>query len=68
LEENKIPRKVARYWTCRKRIGSFPRLLDQVLKDRDRYLTLLKAEKNKDDANPLLIEEYETQQKELSFL
>jgi DNA polymerase I len=63
LEDNKIPRKVARYWTCRKRNGSFPRLLDQVLEDRDRYLLLLKAEKEKDDANPLLIEEYETQQK-----
>ena len=63
LEENNIPRKVAKYWTCRKRIGSFPRLLDQVLKDRDRYLTFLKAEMNKVDPNPLLIEEYETQQK-----
>jgi DNA polymerase, archaea type len=63
LEENKIPRKIVKYWVCKRRIGAFPRLLDQVLKDRDKYLQLLRAEKSKPNQNRLLIEEYETWQK-----
>jgi DNA polymerase elongation subunit (family B) len=63
LEANNIPRKIEKYWVCKRRIGSFPRLLDQVLKDRNKYLELLKAEKSKHNRNPLLIEEYETRQK-----
>ncbi len=60
LEENNIPRKVVKYWVCRKRIGAFPKLLDQVLKDREKYLELLKVVTNQ---NHLLVEEYETWQK-----
>jgi DNA polymerase I len=63
LEENNIPRKIVKYWVCRRRIGAFPRLLDQVLKDRDMYLQLVKSEKSKHDQNHLVIEEYEMRQK-----
>jgi DNA polymerase, archaea type len=63
LKENNIPRKIVKYWVCRRRTGAFPRLLDHVLKDRDKYLQLLKAETSKHDPNYLLIEEYETGQK-----
>jgi DNA polymerase, archaea type len=63
LEENNIPRTIEKYWVCRRRTGAFPRLLDHVLKDRDKYLQLLKVEKSKHNRNHLLIEEYETRQK-----
>jgi DNA polymerase, archaea type len=63
LKENNIPRKIIKYWVCKKRAGAFPRLLDQVLKDRNKYLQLLKVEKSKHDRSHLLIEEYETRQK-----
>ena len=37
--------------------------MDQVLKDRNKYLQLLKVEKSKHYRSHLLIEEYETRQK-----
>ena len=38
LKENQIPRCVTKYWICQKRKGAFPKLLEQVLSDRDKYL------------------------------
>ena len=62
LKENKILRQVTKYWVCQKRKGAFPRLLEQVLSDHDRFLQLLREEKIKVGANPFLIEEYQTHQ------
>ena len=62
LQENNIPRKVDRYWACKRRKGAFPKVLEQTLSDRNKYLVLLKGEKEKPDCNPKLIEEYQTHQ------
>jgi len=62
LTENHIPRYVSRYWVCQKRKGAFPKLLEQVLSDRDRQLQLLQEEKLKPNPNPFLIEDYQTHQ------
>ena len=60
LQEKNIPRRVDRYWVCQKRKGAFPRLLEQTLSDREKYLVLLKEEKEKCDSK--LVEEYQTHQ------
>jgi DNA polymerase, archaea type len=62
LQENNIPRRVDKYWVCQKRIGAFPKVLDQVLSDRDRYLALLNLERAKSNPDLKLIEEYQTHQ------
>jgi len=62
LKENQIPRHVSKYWICQKREGAFPKLLDQVLSDRNKFLQLLKEEKSKSNSNPFLIEDYQTHQ------
>jgi DNA polymerase, archaea type len=62
LKENQIPRQVSKYWICQKRKGAFPKLLGQVLSDRNRYLQLLHKEKLKPNPNPFLIEDYQTHQ------
>jgi DNA polymerase, archaea type len=62
LQEDNIPRKVDRYWVCRKRKGAFPRVLEQTLADRNKYLNLLKEVKYKADCDLTLVEEYQTHQ------
>ena len=62
LQEDNIPRKVDRYWVCQRRKGAFPRVLEQTLSDRNKYLDLLKEEKEKSDCASKLIEEYQTHQ------
>ena len=62
LQENNIPRKIDRYWVCQKRKGAFPKVLEQTLTDRKKYLDLLKEEKEKPDCDSKLIEEYHTHQ------
>ncbi len=62
LSDNKIDRKVARYWICRKREGAFPLVIKQVLADKEKYLNLLKEEKSKINSNQILMEEYQTHQ------
>jgi DNA polymerase, archaea type len=62
LLENKIPRKVEKYWVCQKRKGAFPKVLEQALSDRSKYLSLLKEEKEKPDCDSKLVEEYQTHQ------
>ena len=62
LQENNIPRKVDRYWVCQRRKGTFLKVLEHTLSDRNKYLFLLKGEKEKPDCNPKLIEEYQTHQ------
>lgn len=47
---------------CQKRKGAFPKVLDQVLSDRDKYLTLLNIERAKLNPDLKLIEEYQTHQ------
>ena len=44
LQENSIPRRVNRYWVCQKRKGAFPKVLEQTIADRNKYLDLLKEE------------------------
>ena len=53
---------MSKYWVCQKRKGAFPRLLGQVLSDRNRFLQLLQEEKLKVNPNPFLIEDYQTHQ------
>ena len=62
LQENNIPRKVDRYWVCRRRKGAFPKVLEQTLADGKKYLDLLKEEKEKNDRDLRLVEEYQTHQ------
>ncbi len=62
LQEKNIPRKVDKYWVCQKRKGAFPKVLEQTLSDRNKYLILLKEEKEKSDCDSKLIEEYQTHQ------
>jgi DNA polymerase, archaea type len=62
LQENNITRRVDRCWVCQKRKGAFPRLLEQILSDRDKYLVLLKEEKEKSECDSKLVEEYQTYQ------
>ncbi|MGC2680638.1 MAG: DNA polymerase domain-containing protein [Candidatus Nitrosopolaris sp.] len=45
LQEDNIPRKVDRYWVCQKRNGAYPKVLEQTLSDRSKYLSLLKRKK-----------------------
>jgi len=45
-----------------KRRGAFPKVLEQVLSDRDRYLNLLKEEKDRPIPDAQQVEEYQTQQ------
>ncbi len=51
LKENKIIRIVSNYLTCKKRNGAFQKILQQVLSDREKYLQMLKEEKNKQQPN-----------------
>ncbi|MGB6530541.1 MAG: DNA polymerase domain-containing protein [Candidatus Nitrosopolaris sp.] len=62
LQENNIPRKVDTYWVCQRRKGAFPKVLEQTLFDRNKYLVLLKEEKEKPDCDSKLIEDYQTHQ------
>ncbi len=62
LEEKKISRRVSKCWICRKRPGALPLVLQDVLSDREKYLSLLKEEKSKPNPNNLLIDEYNMQQ------
>ena len=62
LKENKIDRKISKYWICKKRKGAFPKVLEQVLSDREKYLHFLKEEKDKPNPNQILVEEYQTHQ------
>jgi DNA polymerase elongation subunit (family B) len=62
LLEQKIDRRVSSYWTCRKRKGAFPMILETVLMEREKYLKLLKDEKSKAVPNNFLIEEFHTLQ------
>jgi DNA polymerase, archaea type len=62
LKENNISRRIDRYWVCQIRKGAYPRVLEQTLQDRDKYLILKKEELCKANHNPKLIEEYQTQQ------
>jgi ATP-dependent DNA helicase DinG len=39
LLEDDINRKVDRYWVCQKRKGAFPKVLEQALSDRSKYLS-----------------------------
>ena len=43
-------------------MGAFPKVLDQVLSDRDRYLNLLKEEKDRPIPDTQRVEEYQTHQ------
>ncbi|MFY9871271.1 MAG: DNA polymerase domain-containing protein [Candidatus Nitrosopolaris sp.] len=56
LQENNIPRKVDRYWVCKRRKGAFPKVIEQTLADRKKYLDLLKEEKEKNDRDLRLVE------------
>ncbi|MFY9870527.1 MAG: DNA polymerase domain-containing protein, partial [Candidatus Nitrosopolaris sp.] len=62
LQENHIPSKVERYWVCQRRKGAYPKVLEQTLSDRNKYLNLFKEEKVKADCDLKLIEEYQTHQ------
>ncbi len=62
MKENNIDRKVSKYWICKKRKGAFPKVLEQVLSDREKYLHLFKEEKDKPNPNQILMEEYQTHQ------
>jgi DNA polymerase elongation subunit (family B) len=62
LQENNVPRKVDRYWVCKRRKGAFPKVLEQTLADRNKYLDLLKEEKEKKDRDLRLVEDYQTHQ------
>ena len=62
LKENKIDRSITKYWICKKRKGAFPKILEQVLADREKYLQLLKEEKTKSNPSHILLEEYQTHQ------
>ena len=62
LQENDIPRKVDRYWVCQQRNGTFPKVLEQTPSDRNKYLVLLKEEKEKPNCDSKSIEEYQTHQ------
>jgi len=53
---------VKRYWVCQKRRGAFPKVLEQVLSDRERYLNLLKEENDRAIPDIRLVEEYQTHQ------
>jgi DNA polymerase elongation subunit (family B) len=46
LHENSIPRRVDRYWVCQRK-GTLPKVLEQTLTDRNKYLILLKEEQDK---------------------
>ncbi|MGB6592914.1 MAG: DNA polymerase domain-containing protein [Candidatus Nitrosopolaris sp.] len=62
LQEDNIPRRVDRYWVCQRRKGAFPKVLEQTLSDRNKYLVLLKEEKEKPDCDSKSIEEYQKHQ------
>jgi DNA polymerase, archaea type len=62
LQENNITRRVDRYWVCQRRKGAFPKILEQTLSDRNKYLILLKEEKEKGSCDAKLVEEYHTHQ------
>ena len=62
LQEDNIPRKVDRCWVCQRRKGAYPKVLEQTLADRTKYLNLLKQEKEKTECDSKLIEEYKTHQ------
>lgn len=62
LLEDNIPRKVDRYWVCQKRKGAFPKVLEQTLSDRNKYLISLREEKEKPECDSKVIEEYQTHQ------
>jgi DNA polymerase, archaea type len=62
LQENNITRIVDRYWICLRRKGAFPKVLEQSLFDRNKYLNLLREERDKANPHPKLIEEYQTHQ------
>lgn len=62
LEQDDIQRRVPKYWVCQRRRGAFPKVLEQVLSDRTKYLELLREENSKVNPNSWLVEEYHTRQ------
>ncbi|MFZ0223395.1 MAG: DNA polymerase domain-containing protein, partial [Candidatus Nitrosopolaris sp.] len=62
LQENNILRKVDSYWVCQRRKGAFPKVLEQTSSDRNKYLILLKEEREKAACDLKVIEEYQTHQ------
>jgi DNA polymerase, archaea type len=58
--EKKIPReRVGRRWTCRNRIGAYPKVLLEISADRDKYLKLKEEELAKPKPDSNLVEEYQ---------
>jgi DNA polymerase, archaea type len=62
LQENKILRRVEKYWTCKNRKGAYPTVLEHTREDRAKYKRLRDEEKGKSNPDPRLIEEYEARQ------
>ncbi|MGC2574528.1 MAG: DNA polymerase domain-containing protein [Candidatus Nitrosopolaris sp.] len=44
LQEKALPCRTEDYWICNLRIGSFPKVLTKLLKEREKYQSLLKQE------------------------
>jgi DNA polymerase I len=44
LQEKGFPIRTEDYWICKLRAGSFPNILTKLLKERERYQSLLKQE------------------------
>ena len=64
LQEKALPRRTEDYWICKLRTGAFPKVLIKLLKEREKYQSLLKQElvKPKQQQKQELINYYEARQ------
>jgi DNA polymerase, archaea type len=62
LEEKALPPRTEVYWICKLRAGAFPKVLIKLLKEREKYQSLLKEELAKSEQQQALVNYYEARQ------
>jgi len=68
LQEKALPRRTEDYWICKLRSGAFPKVLTKLLKEREKYQSLLKQEHTKSKQQQELINYYEARQVAVKLL
>jgi DNA polymerase, archaea type len=62
LQEKALPPRTEVYWICKLRAGAFPKVLIKLLKEREKYQSLLKEELAKSEQQQALVNYYEARQ------
>jgi DNA polymerase elongation subunit (family B) len=62
LQKKALPFRTEHYWICKLRTGSYPKVLTKLLKEREKYQSLLKEELAKSKQEQELINYYNARQ------